>query len=104
MKTPWVGSAAVVLGILVIGWHYYSHGQQPPLPSTRAAIQVVQGISSVPKSEERTVAAATVAAISPQRVSGAAGLLGLRAAVAAAGESRRCRCAVLSWQDPELLR
>src|SRR4051794_33229033 len=65
MKTPWVGGAAVVLGILVIGWHYYSHAQQPPLPSTHAAVQVVQGISSVPKPEERTVAAATVAAISP---------------------------------------
>jgi hypothetical protein len=65
MKAPWIGGAAVVLGVLLIGWHYYSHGQPPPPPSAHAAIPAVQGTSSVPKPEKRTVATATVAASSP---------------------------------------
>jgi len=68
MKTPWIGSAAVLLGILVVGWHYYRPGQPspPPSPSAHAPIPVVQGTFSVPKPEKRTVATATnVAEISP---------------------------------------
>jgi hypothetical protein len=62
MKTPWIGSAAVVFVVLVIGRHYYSHGQQPPPPSAHAAVPVVQGTSFVPKPEKRPVATATAAA------------------------------------------
>ena len=65
MKTPWIGSAAVLLGVLLMGWRYSSHGQQPPPPPPHAAIPVAQSASFVPQPEKRTVATAAVAASSP---------------------------------------
>jgi hypothetical protein len=65
MKIHWIGGAAVVLGVLVIGWRYAYHGQQPPPPSAQAAIPVGEGTSSVPQPEKRNVAATAVAAVTP---------------------------------------
>jgi hypothetical protein len=65
MKIAWIGSAAVVLSVLVIGWRYAHHDQQPPPPAAQAAIPVGEGTSSVPQPEKRNVAATAVAAIAP---------------------------------------